>query len=203
MPLVCQPFVGRRLPGRDEVNDRVCIAIHVHDDQDPERGTQADQNEPIFTDGMIGIVDQPRLLVKERGLRLHAGHGGPEVHVSLGRGVRAQASAVRARRFSACRRGDVASTRSLPGRDLNLDPGHEHFAVQPARDLGRVGRLKEKFQGLDEIGSRGLDRKRRGTAPAASRCWAESCDVSAAYVILDISRWRDPPTYRSCGSSER
>ncbi len=29
------------------------------------------------------------------------------------------------------------STRSLPNRDL--DPGHEDFAVQPARDLGGIG----------------------------------------------------------------
>ena len=52
------------------MNDRVGIAIHMHDDQYPERSTQADQDEPIFTVGVIGIVDQPRLLVKERGLRL-------------------------------------------------------------------------------------------------------------------------------------
>ena len=29
------------------------------------------------------------------------------------------------------------STRSLPNRDF--DPGDEHFAAQPARNLGRIG----------------------------------------------------------------
>lgn len=71
------------------------------------------------------------------------------------------------------------STRSLPNRDL--DPSYEHFAVQPARDLGRVGRLKEEFQGLDEIGSRGLDR----IALAGDIQFGAQRDVSVIFALDD------------------
>ncbi len=47
-------------------------------------------------------------------------------------------------------------TRSLPNR--YLDPGDKHLAVQPSRDLGRICRLKEQLQRLDQFRSRGFDR---------------------------------------------
>jgi len=44
------------------------------DDEDAQQPTEPEQNEPIFSFGMIRIVDQPRVLIREHGRRLLEGH---------------------------------------------------------------------------------------------------------------------------------
>ena len=56
-----------RLPCRNDANDVVVCAVRVHDDKHSKGRAQAEQNEPIFVPGMVGIVEKEGVLVSEDG----------------------------------------------------------------------------------------------------------------------------------------
>ena len=53
------------LASRDEANDAVIGAVAVADEENPERRTEAEKNEPVLSVRMVWIVDQERVVVYE------------------------------------------------------------------------------------------------------------------------------------------
>src|SRR5437879_2607968 len=52
-----------RLPCRNDTDDVVMCAVRMDDDEHSKGGAQAEQNEPIFIPGVIGIVEEASVLV--------------------------------------------------------------------------------------------------------------------------------------------
>src|SRR5438094_9084040 len=54
-----------RLPCRNDADDVVLCAVRMDDDKHSKGGAQAEQNEPIFISGMVGIVEEASVLVSK------------------------------------------------------------------------------------------------------------------------------------------
>src|SRR5205807_1279841 len=54
-----------RLPCRNDTDDVVVCAVRMDDDKHSKGGAQAEQNEPIFIPGVVGIVEEASVLVSK------------------------------------------------------------------------------------------------------------------------------------------
>jgi len=54
-----------RLPCRNDADDVVLCAVRMDDDKHSKGGAQAEQNEPIFIPGVVGIVEEASVLVSK------------------------------------------------------------------------------------------------------------------------------------------
>ena len=54
-----------RLPCRNDTDDVVVCAVGMDDDQHSKGGAQAEQNEPLFIPGVVGIVEEASVLVSK------------------------------------------------------------------------------------------------------------------------------------------
>src|SRR5437016_5928580 len=56
-----------RLPCRNDTDDVVVSAVRMDDDKHSKGSAQAEQNEPIFIPGVVGIVKEASVLVSKDG----------------------------------------------------------------------------------------------------------------------------------------
>src|SRR6266480_1332894 len=56
-----------RLPCRNDTDDVVVCAVRMDDDKHSKGSAQAEQNEPIFIPGVVGIVKEASVLVSKDG----------------------------------------------------------------------------------------------------------------------------------------